>query len=126
MIADDSDAVTVRFLRMMRAEIGAERAGEDSLGRTVDLARRLWGTGDAADARLADALRELHGEPADSHDVAGAANALTADAGLLTEPDARGAALARFTANARRLRTGEITPAEFDELTTRERTDPDA
>ncbi|MER5610426.1 MULTISPECIES: hypothetical protein [Micromonospora] len=129
MIADDSDAVTFRFLRMMRAEIGAERVGEDSLGRTVDLARRWWGTGDAADARLADALRELHGEPvdlADPHDVAGAASALTADAGLLTEPDPRGAAIARFAANARRLRTGEITPAEFDELMARDRTDPDA
>ena len=129
MIADDSDAVTIRFLRMMRAEIGTERVGEDSLGRTVDLARRLWGTGDAADARLADALRELHGEPvdlADPYDVAGAASALTADAGLLTEPDPRGAATARFAANARRLRTGEITPAEFDELMARARTDPDA
>ncbi|WP_374538762.1 hypothetical protein [Micromonospora aurantiaca (nom. illeg.)] len=129
MIADDSDAVTIRFLRMMRAEIGTERVGEDSLGRTVDLARRLWGTGDAADARLADALRELHGEPvdlADSRDVAGAASALTADAGLLTEPDPRGAATARFAANARRLCTGEITPAEFDELMARDRTDPDA
>lgn len=79
MIADDSDAVTVRFLRMMRAEIGAERVGEDSLGRTADLARRWWGTGDA---RLADALRDLHGEP--------------------------------------------VAPAEFDALTARDRTDPDA
>ncbi|MEU1807808.1 hypothetical protein [Micromonospora aurantiaca (nom. illeg.)] len=126
MIADDSDAVTIRFLRMMRAEIRAERVGEDSFGRTVDLARRWWGTGDAADARLADALRELHGEPVDRHDVAGAASALTADAGLLTEPDPGGAAMARFAAGARRLRTGEITPAEFDELMARDRTDPDA
>ncbi len=61
MIADESDAVTVRFLRMMSAELHAERAGDDSLGRTVELARQWWGT---ADDRLADALRELHGEPA--------------------------------------------------------------
>ncbi|MFC0032187.1 hypothetical protein ACFFMM_21965 [Micromonospora chaiyaphumensis] len=119
MIADDSDAVTVTFLRLMRAELRAERVGEDSLGRTVDLARRWWGGGDAAEARLADALRELHGEPVDTDDprqVADAATALAADSGLLTPPDPRGAAVARFAANARRLRTGEITPAEFDEI----------
>ena len=62
MIADESDAVTVRFLRMMSAELHAERAGDDSLGRTVELARQWWGT---ADDRLADALRELHGEPSE-------------------------------------------------------------
>ncbi|MET8836843.1 hypothetical protein ABZV78_23405 [Micromonospora sp. NPDC004540] len=119
MIADDSDAVTITFLRMMRAVLRAERVGEDSLGRTVELARRWWGAGDAAHARLADALRELHGEPVDTDDarqVADAATALAADSGLLTTPDPRGAAIARFAANARRLRTGEITPAEFDEL----------
>ncbi|MEE3921867.1 hypothetical protein V2I01_37055 [Micromonospora sp. BRA006-A] len=55
--------------------------------------------------------------------MAGAASALTADAGVLTEPDPRGAGVARFAANARRLRTGEITPAEFDALTARDRTD---
>ncbi|MGC4892727.1 hypothetical protein [Micromonospora sp. DT31] len=60
MIADESDAVTVRFLRMMSAELRADAVGDDSLGRTVELARRWWGT---ADTRLADALRELHGEP---------------------------------------------------------------
>ncbi|MBQ1046762.1 MULTISPECIES: hypothetical protein [unclassified Micromonospora] len=49
--------MTVRFLRMM----SAEQVGDDSLGRTVELARQWWGT---ADDRLADALRELHGEPA--------------------------------------------------------------
>ncbi|WP_205798602.1 hypothetical protein [Micromonospora sp. CMU55-4] len=54
--------MTVRFLRMMSAELHAERAGADSLGRTVELARQWWGT---ADDRLADALRELHGEPAE-------------------------------------------------------------
>ncbi|MFI7071735.1 hypothetical protein [Micromonospora sediminicola] len=108
MIADDSDAVTVVFLRMMRAELRAERVGEDSLGRTVELARRWWGT---ADARLADALRELHAEPVDDTDPPA-----SAVAGPLTPPDPRGAALARFAANARRLRTGEISPAEFDEI----------
>ncbi|MEU1847654.1 hypothetical protein [Micromonospora sediminicola] len=105
MIADDSDAVTVVFLRMMRAELRAERVGEDSLGRTVELARRWWGT---ADARLADALRELHAEPVDDTDPSASAAA--------GPPDQRGAALARFAANARRLRTGEISPAEFDEI----------
>ncbi|WP_433280371.1 hypothetical protein [Micromonospora sp. CA-244673] len=119
MIADDSDAVTVTFLRMMRAELRAERVGEDSLGRTVDLARRWWGAGDVADARLAAALRELHDEPVDTDDprqVADEVTALAADSGLLTSPDPRGAAIARFAANARRLRTGDITPAEFEEL----------
>ncbi|MFG1717698.1 hypothetical protein ACGFLT_13800 [Micromonospora chalcea] len=53
--------MTVRFLRMMSAELHTERVGDDSLGRTVELARQWWGT---ADDRLADALRELHGEPA--------------------------------------------------------------
>ncbi|MEU1688504.1 hypothetical protein [Micromonospora sp. NPDC005707] len=119
MIADDSDAVTVTFLRMMRAELRAERVGEDSLGRTVDLARRWWGAGDVADARLAAALRELHDEPVDTDDprqVADEVTALAADSGLLTPPDPRGAAIARFAANARRLRTGDITPAQFEEL----------
>jgi hypothetical protein len=64
MIADDADATTVTFLSMMRAVLRAEKAGEDSLGRTVELARRWWGAGDEADAQLAVALRELHGEPA--------------------------------------------------------------
>lgn len=119
MIADDSDAVTVTFLRMMRAVLRTERVGEDTLGRTVDLARRWWGAGDVADARLAAALRELHGEPVDTDDprqVADEVTALAVDSGLLTPPDPRGAAMARFAANARRLRTGEITPAEFDEI----------
>ncbi|WMF04516.1 hypothetical protein [Micromonospora robiginosa] len=66
MIADESDAVTVAFLRIMRAELRVERPGEDSLGRTVELARRWWGAGDAADAQLADALRDLHDEPRDA------------------------------------------------------------
>ncbi|PSK61914.1 hypothetical protein B0E53_06183 [Micromonospora sp. MH33] len=127
MIADDSDAVTVTFLSMMRALLRAERVGDDSLGRTVELARRWWGAGDAQDARLAAALRELHGEPDDPRQVAGAATALAADTGLLTPPDPRGAAIARFAANARRLRTGEITPAEFDEImATDDRDRPDA
>ncbi|MGV9810060.1 hypothetical protein [Micromonospora chersina] len=130
MIADDSDAVTVTFLSMMRAALRAERVGDDSLGRTVELARRLWGAGDVQDARLAAALRELHGEPVDTDDprqVADAATALAVDTGLLTPPDPRGAAIARFAANARRLRTGEITPAEFDELmATDDRDRPDA
>ncbi|GAA3786954.1 hypothetical protein [Micromonospora maritima] len=113
MIADESDAVTVVFLRMMRAELRAERVAEDSLGRTVELARRWWGT---ADARLADALRDLHAEPVDPTDPRVGADAPTTDAGPLTPPDPRGAGLARFAANARRLRTGEISPAEFDEI----------
>src|SRR3954468_8463348 len=121
MIADDSDAVTITFLRIMRAVLRAERVGEDTLGRTVDLAQRWWGAAAVAAARLAAALRELHGEPVDTDDprqVADAATALAVDSGLLTPPDPRGAAVARFAANARRLRTGEITPAEFDELMT--------
>jgi hypothetical protein len=48
--------------------------------------------------------------------AANRATALAVDTGLLTPPDPRGAAIARFAANARRLRTGEITPAEFDEI----------
>ncbi|MGY0005321.1 hypothetical protein [Micromonospora sp. I033] len=119
MIADDSDAVTVTFLSMMRATLRAERVGDDSLGRTVELSRRWWGAGDAADAQLAAALRELHGEPVDTDDprqVSDEATALAADGGLLSPPDPRGAAVARFAANARRLRTGEITRAEFDEI----------
>ncbi|MFI6326969.1 hypothetical protein ACIBBG_01585 [Micromonospora chersina] len=127
MIADDSDAVTVTFLSMMRAALRAERVGDDSLGRTVDLARRWWGAGDAQEARLAAALRELHGEPDDPRQVADAASTPTVDTGLPTSPDPRGAAIARFAANARRLRTGEITPAEFDELmATDDRDRPDA
>ncbi|MGW5671920.1 hypothetical protein [Micromonospora sp. NPDC003776] len=116
MIADDSDAVTVTFLSMMRAVLRAERVGEDSLGRTVELARQWWGT---SDAQLASALRELHGEPVDVDDprqVADEATALGVESGLVTPPNPRGAAIARFAANARRLRTGEISPAEFDEI----------
>ncbi len=60
MIVDDSDAVT--FLGTKRAVLRAERVGEDGLGRSVELARRWWGTGDAADVQLAAVLRELHGE----------------------------------------------------------------
>lgn len=116
MIADDSDAVTVTFLSMMRAVLRAEKVGEDSLGRTVELARRWWGT---SDAQLAAALRALHGEPVDVDDprqVADEATALGVESGLVTPPDPRGAGIARFAANARRLRTGEITPAEFHEI----------
>ncbi|MFE9207083.1 hypothetical protein [Micromonospora sp. NPDC007230] len=118
MIADDSDAVTVLFHRMMRAELRAEKVGEDTLGRTVDLARS-WGTGPAADARLAVALRELHGEPVDPDDprqVADEARSLATASGLAPEPDLRGAGMARFVANVRRLRNGEITRAEFEEI----------
>ncbi|MEU2615473.1 hypothetical protein ABZ570_28440 [Micromonospora sp. NPDC007271] len=116
MIADDSDAVTVTFLRMMRAVLRAEKVGEDTLGRTVELARH-WGT--SADAELAAALRELHGEPVDTDDprpVADEAISLAAESGLLPERHPRGAATARFAANARRLRTGEISPAECHEI----------
>ncbi|RZU75704.1 hypothetical protein EV384_4264 [Micromonospora kangleipakensis] len=119
MIADDADAVTVIFRSMMRAVLRSEKVGADTLGRTVGLARR-WGTGDAADAQLAVALRELHGDPVDTADprqVADEGTAILADEGLLPEPDARGAATARFAANARRLRAGELSPAEFEELT---------
>lgn len=120
MIADDADAVTFVFRSMMRDLLRNEKVGEDTLGRTVELAR-LWGTGQAADARLAVALRELHGEPVDTADpgqvAAAEGTAILAANGILPEPDPRGAALARFAANARRLRTGEISSAEFEELT---------
>ena len=118
MIADDADAVTFVFRSMMRALLRSEKVGEDTLGRTVELAR-LWGTGATADARLTVALRELHGEPVDTTDprqVADEGTSILAEHGLLPEPDARGAAMARFAANARRLRTGEVTPAEFEEV----------
>jgi hypothetical protein len=116
MIADDSDAVTVSFLSMMRAVLRAERAGEDSLGRTVELARRWWGT---ADAQLASALRELHDEPVDTGDprqVADEVTALGVANGLISPPSPHSAAIGRFAANARRLRNGELSPAEFDEI----------
>ncbi|MCW3819240.1 hypothetical protein ONA91_32840 [Micromonospora sp. DR5-3] len=118
MIADDSDAVTVMFHRMMRAALRAEKVGEDTLGRTVELARS-WGASPSADARLAVALRELHGEPVDPDDprqVADEARSLAAASGLAPEPDPRGAGMARFVANVRRLRSGEITRAEFEEI----------
>jgi hypothetical protein len=116
MIADDSDAVTVTFLSMMRAVLRAERAGEDSLGRTVELAGEWWGS---ADAQLASALRELHDEPVDTGDPRQLADELTALGvanGLITPPSPHGPAIARFAANARRLREGEISPAEFQEI----------
>ncbi|MFJ8582139.1 hypothetical protein [Micromonospora sp. NPDC093277] len=118
MIADESDAVTVTFLSMMRAILRTEKVGEDTLGRTVELARR-WGTSATADAQLAAALRELHGEPVDTDDpgqVADEAVSSAAEGGLLVERDPRGAWSARFAANARPLRTGEITPDEFHEI----------
>ncbi|MEH0829762.1 MULTISPECIES: hypothetical protein [unclassified Micromonospora] len=100
MIADDADALAVTFHRMMRAVLAAERPGEGTLGHTVELARD-WGTGRAADARLADALRRLHGEP---------------DESPATPRSDRGAAIGKFAANARRLREGELTPAEFQQI----------
>ncbi|MDM4784513.1 hypothetical protein [Micromonospora sp. b486] len=128
MIADDSDAVTVRFLRMMRAEIGAEGWARIRSAAPPTWPGAGWGTGAAADARLADALRELHGEPvdlADPHVVSGAASALRRRrAAHRAGPTRRGDR--PFAANARRLRSGEITPAEFDELMARDRSDPDA
>lgn len=119
MIADDADAVTVTFLSMMRAELRTEKAGEDSLGRTVELARRWWDAGDAADAQLAAALRELHGEPADPDDTRQIADETpTSGVGstLLAPPDPWGGLVARFAANARRPAAGEISPGEFDEI----------
>ncbi|MEV4493890.1 hypothetical protein AB0K04_27735 [Micromonospora coxensis] len=98
MIADDADALAVTFHLMMRAALAAERPGEDTLGRTVVLAHH-WGSGPAADAELAAAMRRLHGEPEPAED-----------------DSARGAAIARFAANARRLRQQEITPGEFDRI----------
>lgn len=115
---DEADAVALIFDSMMRNLLRTEKTGEDTLGRTVELARQ-WGTSDAADAQLAVALGELHGEPVDAEDpgqVADEATAILVENGLLTEPDARGAAIARFAANARRLREGEISPAEFEEI----------
>ncbi|SBT41147.1 hypothetical protein [Micromonospora auratinigra] len=73
MIADESDAVTVTFLSMMRAAVRAEPAGADTLGRTVELARRWWGSGDAGDAQLATALRTLHADTDDAQPAADAA-----------------------------------------------------
>ncbi|MEU6078319.1 hypothetical protein [Micromonospora sp. NPDC047074] len=61
MIMDDADAVTVRFLMMMRAALRDEQPGEGTLGRTVELAG-AWGTGAAADARLHAELGRLHGD----------------------------------------------------------------
>ncbi|MGB2572150.1 hypothetical protein ACPFP2_27445 [Micromonospora citrea] len=100
MIADDADALAVTFQLMMRAALRAERPGEDTLGRTVELARH-WGAGPAADAELAAALRRLHGEPEPAEDE---------------DVSARGAAIGRFAANARRLRRQEITSGEFDQI----------
>ncbi|MGC5022922.1 hypothetical protein [Micromonospora sp. DT47] len=111
MIADDADALAVTFHRMMRAALRAEQPGEDILGRTVELAG-TWGRSPAADAELAVALRRLHGEepdPDDSRRVAAPGRA----AGPAAEESARGAAIGKFAANARRLREGEINPAEF-------------
>ncbi|MGC1215020.1 MAG: hypothetical protein WA890_27645 [Micromonospora sp.] len=115
---DEADAVALIFGSMMRHVLRTERVGEDTLGRTVDLARE-WGTSPTADARLAAALRELHGEHVDTDDprqVADEATPILAENGVLPEADARGAASARFAANARRLRERDITPAEFEEL----------
>ena len=118
MIADDADAVTFIFRSMMRSLLRTEKVGDDTLGRTVEMARQ-WGTSPAADARLAVALRELHGEQVDTDDareVADGGTAILAENGFLLERDARGAAIARFVANARRLREGELNPAEFEEM----------
>ncbi|MEU5942058.1 hypothetical protein ABZ807_23380 [Micromonospora sp. NPDC047548] len=100
MIADDADALTITFHRMMRAALRAERPGEGTLGRTVELARD-WGASPAADAALATALRRLHGEP---------------DEAPVTRESARGAAIGKFAANARRLREGEFIPSEFEQI----------
>ncbi|WP_260428587.1 hypothetical protein [Micromonospora globispora] len=77
MIADDADAVTFIFRSMMRSLLRREKVGEDTLGRTVELARQ-WGTSPAADARLAVALRELHGEQVDTDDAREVADEATA------------------------------------------------
>lgn len=118
MIADETDAVTLIFRSMMRALLRTEKVGEDTLGRTVELARQ-WGTSPAADARLAVALRELHGEPVDPDDpgqVADEATSVAAANGLLFESDPGRAATAKYVANMRRLRAGEISRAEFEEI----------
>lgn len=118
MIADDADAVTFIFRSMMRSILRSEKVGEDALGRTVELARQ-WGTSPAADARLAVALRELHGDQLDTDnagEVADEGTSILAENGFLPERDARGAAIARLAANARRLREGQISPAEFEEI----------
>lgn len=120
MIADDADAVTVTFHRMMRAALAAEQPGEDTLGRTVELARH-WGVDSDADARLAAALRRLHGEQPDLDDagqVAAEATVIGEVSGLLTPGgrSVRGRAIGTFAANARRLRQGEITRAEFEQI----------
>lgn len=117
MIMDDADATTVRFLRMMRAALREEKPGEDTLGRTVELAR-AWGTSEAADARLRAALRRLHGEapdPDDPRQVADECADLDPDGVPDPGAAARGRAIGRFAANARRLREGQIGPAEFDQ-----------
>ncbi|MEH0985821.1 hypothetical protein [Micromonospora sp. CPCC 205556] len=120
MIADDADALTVTFHRMMRAALRAEQPGADTLGRTVELARH-WGVDPDDDARLATALRRMHSEEPDLDDARQVADEVTAIgevSGLLTPGgrSARGRAIGKFAANARRLRQGEITRAEFQQI----------
>ena len=122
MNMNDPNAVAVEFRAMMRAILRDEKVGEDTLGKLVELTRRR-STDDITDAELRVALRGLHAEavdPSEPQDVAdefismqresyGATRASTEDA-------ARGRAMAKFVANSRRLKNGEITRAEFEEI----------
>jgi hypothetical protein len=119
MDLNDPEAIRLEFRAMMRAILRHEKVGEDSLGRTVELVRSRESVEGATDEELRVELRRLHGEPLDHHDPQHVTDELTAmryGSMGLSRPSAKGRGMAKFAANSRRLRNGEITPAEFERI----------
>lgn len=118
----DDEAVAVEFRAMMRSILRHEKVGEDTFNQVFALVQR-WSNGHLTDAELKVALRRLHGEPVNPDDPRDVADEFASmrygsygETRVLPRERARNQAIARFAANARRLRSGEITREEFERI----------
>lgn len=119
MDVTDSDAVVVAFRAIVRHLLRHEKVGDDTLGTLFELVRRRE-NGELTDAQLRSAVRHLlDGGPVDVSDpqvVNDEFEAMVRKSYVFTEQPDRGRLIARFAANARRLKDGEITRAEFEAI----------
>ncbi|MFC4019877.1 hypothetical protein ACFOW4_18300 [Micromonospora sp. GCM10011542] len=116
MTMNDPEAVRLEFRAMMRTILRQEKVGDDTLGRTVELVRSRESVEGATDEELRVELRRLHAEPLDHDDPQQITDEFTAmryGSMGLSRPSTQGRAMAKFVANSRRLRDGEITRDEF-------------
>ena len=106
----------------MQQRLPAQTFVMSLLRRAFALVQR-WSNGHLTDAELKVALRRLHGEPVNPDDPRDVADEFASmrygsygETRVLPRERARNQAIARFAANARRLRDGEITREEFERI----------